>query len=80
MIAGCPGAGRFKEPYPEEIACRSCGKPVEIWSDETQAICPSCGATVSRGNITSCLDWCRSAKECIGTERYQKYLAAKYKG
>jgi hypothetical protein len=28
---------------------------------------------------TSCYDWCRSARECMGVAAYEKYIAGKEK-
>ena len=72
----CPGSKRIKEPFPEEIRC-PCGARVEIWSDETSAVCNKCGNEVARDMGPSCLDWCSMAKECVGTVKYGKYLKSK---
>ena len=69
----CPGSKRIKKPYPEEIKC-SCGQMVEIWSDETSTICKNCKRKLNRKIAPSCLDWCSMAKECVGEEKYKKYL------
>lgn len=75
---GCPGSKRIKQPFPENIRCR-CGKEVEIWSDETETVCPHCKRKVDRNMPQSCLDWCSMAKECIGPEKYRKYIKHKQK-
>lgn len=74
----CPGSQRIKKPYPEEIKCK-CGQIVEIWSDETSATCKHCKKEISREMLPTCLDWCSMAKECVGGEKYKKYLQAKKK-
>lgn len=74
FFKGCPGSKRIKEPFPESIRC-ACGMEIEIWSDETEATCYYCRQKVRRRMPGSCLDWCSKAKECIGTERYEKYKA-----
>ena len=68
----CPGSKEIKEPKPEEIKCRYCGAVVEIWSDETETKCKSCGKVNSRIIGPSCLDWCSFAKECVGEEKYRR--------
>ena len=77
MMFECPGAKNFKQPQPENIKCPVCGNEVEIWTDEFQAICPKCKKTVGRQEGQSCLDWCKSAKECVGDEVYSNYLKNK---
>jgi len=65
MIFECPGSQKFKHPEPEMIRCKSCGEEVEIWTDESQAVCPKCRNMVKRDSGQSCLDWCKHAKECV---------------
>lgn len=79
MIFNCPGSSRFKQPVPEILQCPSCGEEVEIWTDEVEAVCRNCKVTVTRQKGQSCLDWCKYAKECVGEERYNKYLSNKQK-
>lgn len=77
MIFKCPGAQRFRQPQPEIINCPFCSEEVEIWTNEVQVTCPNCKKTVMRQQGTSCLDWCRYAKECVGEEVYNKYIKNK---
>jgi len=76
LFKECPGSKRIKKPFPEEIEC-TCGQMVEIWSDEASAVCNNCKRKVTRKMLPSCLDWCSLAKECIGKEKYKKYLQSK---
>jgi DNA-directed RNA polymerase subunit RPC12/RpoP len=75
----CPGSDKLRHPYPEFIKCPDCGEEVEIWTDEVKAKCPKCKKTVSRPQGQNCLDWCKSARECVGEEIYNKYLRNKSK-
>ena len=59
----CPVINKFVRPTPEHLTCPKCFTHVEIWSDEQEAKCDKCGATVSRA-ITSCLDYCEYADKC----------------
>jgi len=77
MIFGCPGAQRFKQPHPEIIKCQFCNEELEIWTDEAKTICIKCANTVTRNYISSCLDWCKYAKACIGEQDYSNYLKSK---
>ena len=72
LFRGCPGAINIREVKPEEIGCPECGQEVEIWSDELTARCSSCGASVSREQGPSCIDWCSFAEECISTDKYRR--------
>jgi len=73
----CPGSKEIKQPRPEEIRCRKCGRILEIWSDETEVKCKSCGEVNSRLMGPSCIDWCAFAKECIGEDKYRRLKSAR---
>lgn len=60
----CPGITKFIRPTPESIVCQSCGKNLEIWSDEDEVKCDGCGAQVSKEKGASCLDYCEYANKC----------------
>ena len=66
MIFTCPGSQKFRHPFPEEIKCGSCGKELEIWTDEITSICPHCRAVATRQVEQGCFKWCKYARECIG--------------
>ena len=34
--------------------------------------CPKCNKIVFRGEASSCIKWCKYAKECVGEEKYKK--------
>ena len=80
MIFNCPGSSKFKQPKPEMIRCASCGQEAEIWSDEAETVCPNCKLKITRQSGQSCLDWCKYAKECVGEDRYNKYIKNKKGG
>jgi hypothetical protein len=69
----CPGSSAFAKPKIELLSCPHCGSDVEVWSDEADGQCPSCGKAVIRTATQSCIDWCRYAKQCLGDEKYKKY-------
>lgn len=77
MIFECPGSQKFKRPQPENIVCPFCGKDVEIWTDEVEAVCDNCKKKVGCKEGQNCLDWCKYAKECAGEEIYKKYMKNK---
>lgn len=73
----CPGSHAIREPMPETVYCPNCGSEVEIWTDERIARCHNCGTPVMKDRGPSCLDWCKMAKECVGEEVYERYMAGK---
>ncbi len=68
----CPGAKSLREPTPEFVTCEACGAEVEIWTDEFKVRCPSCGGTVLKGRLPSCVDWCQHAEDCVGSDAYRR--------
>lgn len=72
MIRGCPGSIAIREARPDDMTCPHCGQEMEIWSDEVVARCHHCGLYVSKERGASCIDWCKSAVECIGLEAYER--------
>ena len=73
-MEACPGARFIRQPKPELFKCPECGSEVEIWSDELRRNCPECGTTVTRVQDGSCLEWCRLAEECVGSEAYSAFM------
>jgi len=76
MINKCPGRDP-KNLEAKNIKCCSCGYEIEIFSDEMGAHCPKCKSTVYLDRMPSCIDWCNSAKDCLGEEYYNKYTENK---
>jgi len=61
----CPG--NEKRNLKMELAtCPKCGYQAEMFSDEMKVKCPKCGELICRQRLPSCLDWCKSAKDCMG--------------
>jgi len=50
--------------------CPNCGIEVEMFSDELRIRCHKCKEYVYKEKTPSCIDWCSSAKECLGVERW----------
>lgn len=78
--ATCPGSAEIRNPSPEELVCIFCGTKNEIWSDEPEVNCKSCGKTVHRDLKASCILWCPAAKECVGAEKYERLTKAMKNG
>ncbi len=72
----CPGQDKRKI-RPEPIICTCCGYEAEIFSDEIKATCPRCRQVLCREVLPTCVDWCNSAKECVGEEAYGNYIKNK---
>ena len=51
--------------------CPECGAEVEIFSDELRAKCQKCGTNIYKEKVPSCVDWCQSARQCLGEERWK---------
>jgi len=65
----CPGQDT-RNLWAAMYVCPNCGTEVEMFSDELRIRCYKCKEFVYRENTPSCIDWCPSAKECIGVERW----------
>lgn len=66
----CPGQNqRFWKPDDIfEINCPDCGTPIEFWKDEPTVKCSNCKKPVVNPKFDiGCLQWCKYAKECLGT-------------
>jgi HD superfamily phosphodiesterase/predicted RNA-binding Zn-ribbon protein involved in translation (DUF1610 family) len=72
----CPGQDP-KNIESKSIKCPSCGYAMEIFSDEVKAKCPQCKNITYAERMPSCVDWCKSAKECVGEEYYKVYAQGK---
>ncbi|MFN3527761.1 MAG: hypothetical protein ACK4YO_01500 [Candidatus Altarchaeaceae archaeon] len=62
----------FVQPKPRYVKCPYCGKEVEIWTDETRKKCLKCGMEIFAAEATSCIEWCKYARKCVGEELYKK--------
>lgn len=74
MKESCPGNKEIRNPYPEDLICAFCLNKNEIWSDEPDTVCKGCGKPITRDLKPSCLQWCPVAKECVGTEKYERLI------
>ena len=67
---GCPGQDNRKLRVSVH-KCPGCGAEVEIFSDETKIKC-KCGQMVYSDRMPSCVEWCASARKCLGEERWKQ--------
>ena len=71
MTSKCPGQD-FRNLRVSLHKCPGCGAEVEIFSDEVKMKCRKCGQMVYPGKMPSCIDWCTSARQCLGEERWRE--------
>lgn len=71
MRMKCPGQ-EFRWLKVELHKCPSCGAEEEIFSNETRVRCHECGEWIYKEKLPSCADWCASARECLGEERWKE--------
>lgn len=57
----------------QEKHCPQCGNNMEIFSTDISAECDNCGFTIYNDAL-SCIQWCDSARECVGDEMYERLL------
>jgi len=62
----CPGSIRNTTPVPIERKCHNCGATIEMWSDEEKVDCHKCGTEIFKDKVPTCIEWCKSAEECMG--------------
>lgn len=71
MYSRCPGQDS-RNLRVELHKCPNCGYEIEIFSDEIKVKCSQCGENVYREKTPSCIDWCASARQCLGEERWRQ--------
>lgn len=71
MYEKCPGASNILMPTIKIKKCPECGEEVEIVSSDMQTQCDNCGFTIYN-DLTSCVQWCAYAEECLGEELYNR--------
>ena len=70
----CPGAANISgTPTLKVKQCPDCGGEIELFSSEIQSACGKCGF-VAYNDIMSCIKWCKSARECVGEEKYLELM------
>jgi DNA-directed RNA polymerase subunit RPC12/RpoP len=74
MEGRCPGRdiGKLTAAV---YKCPNCGAEVEIFSDESKFKCRKCGTMVFKEKTPSCIEWCASAKQCLGEETWQRLMS-----
>ncbi len=71
MYTRCPGQDA-RHLRVKLYKCPKCDAEVEIFSDEVSVRCQKCGEKVHSDMGPSCIDWCASARECLGEDKWQQ--------
>ena len=75
MHSRCPGSDS-KNLRAVLYKCPRCDTEVEIFTDELRVKCPKCGEQIYSEKMPSCIEWCASARECLGEERWKQFREA----
>ena len=71
MSSRCPGQDMRKLRV-ALYKCPNCHAEVELFSDELKVKCHQCGKYVYKESVPSCIDWCASARQCLGEKRWKE--------
>jgi hypothetical protein len=71
MIENCPGVSKILRPTLKIKKCPQCGEDVEVVSTDMKTECPKCKFVIYN-DVTSCVQWCQYARECVGDELYER--------
>ena len=69
MNIKCPGQD-IRNLRAALYKCPDCSAEVEMFSDELRIKCKKCGKYVYKEQTPSCIEWCPSARQCLGEERW----------
>ncbi len=81
IIFQCPGAEKIKRIEIIDVTCPHCHKngTASVAGFENEFACESCGEMIQRDLPESCIEKCPVGSECVGKERYQKYMNGRKK-
>lgn len=74
-MSKCPGQDN-RNITSDYYKCK-CSQLVEIFSNESKVRCFRCGEYVTRKQRLFCFDWCPSARECMGEDRWKIFKEGK---
>ena len=76
IIFDCPGAEKIKRVEIIDVTCPHCHKEgtASVAGFENEFECESCGGMIPRDLPESCIEKCPVGSECVGEERYQRYM------
>ena len=73
MLDKCPGAAIILNPTLVLKNCPECGEENELLSTEMKRKCSKCGFMIYN-DVTSCVQWCEYARECVGDELFERLM------
>jgi len=81
-IFQCPGAEKIKRVEIIDVTCHHCHKKgtASVAGFENEFTCESCGEIIQRELAESCIEKCPVGSECVGPERYRKYMNGRSQG
>jgi hypothetical protein len=81
LIFQCPGAEKIKRVEIIDVTCPHCHKKgtASVAGFENEFTCESCGEIIERKLAESCIEKCPVGSECVGPERYEKYMNGRKK-
>ncbi|MBC8552751.1 MAG: hypothetical protein H8D23_24255 [Candidatus Brocadiales bacterium] len=81
IIFQCPGAEKIKRVEIIDVTCHHCHKKgtASVAGFENEFTCESCGEIIERELAESCIEKCPVGSECVGQERYEKYMNGRKK-
>ncbi len=81
VIFQCPGAEKIKRVEIIDVTCPHCHKKgtASVAGFENEYACENCGEAIQRDLSESCIEKCPVGSECVGEERYQKYMKGREK-
>ena len=72
IMSGCQGKPQVSIM---DKTCPQCGCEIEIFSIDTEAVCPNCGFVIYNDTLT-CVKWCAYARQCFGDAAYESLMKA----
>ena len=81
IIFQCSGAEKIKRIEILDVTCPHCHKKgtASVAGFENEFTCESCGEMIRRDLPESCIEKCPVGSECVGEDRYQKYMNGRSK-
>jgi transposase len=72
----CPGAENIRTPTLTTKTCPVCGAEIDLFSIDIKVVCDHCGF-VAFNDTKSCVTWCKYARDCVGVELLDHFMAKK---